>query len=107
MNFATGDSLYIAPLLIMALSGILLVLAEAFYTGKITEKKNGVVMRDITTKMTETGQVYVMIPVPARVKAAIKPTHQPASWTLTPKDPPAPVAAAPTPRRARAPAVLA
>jgi hypothetical protein len=74
--------------------------AEAFYTGKITEKKNGAVVRDITTTMTETGQMYVVMPVPASVKAAIKPTHQPANWTLTPREPPAPVAAAPTPRRA-------
>jgi len=74
--------------------------AEAFYTGKITEKKNGAVMRDITTTVTETGQMYVVMPVPASVKAAIKPTHQPANWTLTPREPPAPVAAAPTPRRA-------
>src|SRR6185436_5171213 len=50
--------------------------AEAFYTGKITEKKNGTVTRDITTTMTETGQLYVVMPVPASVKAAIKPTHQ-------------------------------
>jgi hypothetical protein len=74
--------------------------AEAFYTGKITEKKNGAVTRDITTTMTETGQMYVVMPVPVSVKAAIKPTHQPANWTLTPREPPAPVAAAPTPRRA-------
>ncbi|HET7607593.1 MAG TPA: hypothetical protein VFL84_02865, partial [Gammaproteobacteria bacterium] len=74
--------------------------AEAFYTGRITEKKNGTVMRDITTTMTETGQLYVVMPVPASVKAAIKPTHEPANWTLTPRNPPTPVAAAPTPRRA-------
>ncbi len=74
--------------------------AEAFYTGKITEKKNGSVVRDITTTMTETGQLYVVMPVPASIKAAIKPTHTPANWTLTPREPPAPVAAAPTPRRA-------
>jgi hypothetical protein len=74
--------------------------AEAFYTGKITEKKNGAVVRDITTTMTETGQLYVVMPVPASVKAAIKPTHQPLNWTLTPREPAAPVAAAPTPRRA-------
>jgi hypothetical protein len=72
--------------------------AEAFYTGKITEKKNGAVMRDITTTMTETGQMYVVMPVPASVKAAIKPTHQPPNWTLTPRESPAPVAAAATPR---------
>ncbi len=74
--------------------------AEAFYTGKITEKKNGVVMRDITTKMTETGQMYVSMPVPASVMAAIQPMHQPANWTLTPREPRPPVPPAPTPRRA-------
>ncbi len=72
--------------------------AEAFYTGKITEKKNGTVMRDITTTVTETGQMYVVMPVPASVKAAIRPTHQPANWTLTAKTPAPPTPAAPTPR---------
>src|SRR5690606_5055226 len=65
--------------------------AEAFYTGRIVEKKNGVVMRDITTTMTETGQLYVVMPVPESIKAAITPTHKPANWTLTPKNPPEPV----------------
>ena len=59
--------------------------AEAFYAGKMTEKKNGTVVRDITTTVTETGQMYVVMPVPASVKAAIKPTHQPPNWTLTAK----------------------
>ena len=54
--------------------------AEAFFTGKITEKKNGTVVRDITTTVTETGQMYVVMPVPASVKAAIRPTHQPPNW---------------------------
>ena len=56
--------------------------AEAFYAGKMTEKKNGTVVRDITTTVTETGQMYVVMPVPASVKAAIRPTHQPPNWTL-------------------------
>ncbi len=56
--------------------------AEAFYAGKMTEKKNGSVTRDITTSLTETGQMYVVVPVPASIKAAIKPTNQPANWTL-------------------------
>src|SRR5207248_1890301 len=30
--------------------------AEAFYAGKMTEKKNGTVVRDITTTLPETGQ---------------------------------------------------
>ena len=57
--------------------------AEALVPGKMTEKKNGTVVRDITTTLTETAQMYVVIPVPASVKAAIKPTNQPANWTLT------------------------
>ncbi len=57
--------------------------AEAFYAGKMTERKNGAVVRDITTTQTETGQMYVVMPVPASVKAAIKPTNQPPNWTLT------------------------
>ncbi len=50
----------------------------------MTEKKNGAVVRDITTTVTETGQMYVVMPVPASVKAAIKPMHQPLDWTLYP-----------------------
>jgi hypothetical protein len=73
--------------------------AEAFYAGKMTEKKNGAVVRDITTTVTETGQMYVVMPVPASVKAAIKPTHQPLEWTLYPA-PAKEMAAVPTPRRA-------
>ena len=65
--------------------------AEAFYAGKITEKKNGTVIRDITTTVTETGQMYVVVPVPASIKAAIKPTHQPANWTLNAAQPFTPV----------------
>ncbi|KAB2897266.1 MAG: hypothetical protein F9K40_13160 [Kofleriaceae bacterium] len=34
MTFAYGDLLYIAPFLVLSVSGILLVLAEAFYSGK-------------------------------------------------------------------------
>jgi hypothetical protein len=81
--------------------------AEVFYAGKMTEKKNGTVVRDITTTQTETGQMYVVVPVPASVKAAIKPTHQPPSWTLsadalpaTNAPPATKTAAVATPRRA-------
>jgi hypothetical protein len=67
----------------------------------MTEKKNGAVVRDITTTLTETAQMYVVMPVPASVKAAIKPTIQPPNWTITPNNPPpAPIAAAATPRAA-------
>jgi hypothetical protein len=68
--------------------------AEALIPGKMTEKKNGTVVRDITTTLTETGQMYVVMPVPASVKAAIKPTNQPPNWTLT--SPAAPAAATQT-----------
>ena len=50
---------------------------EAFYAGKIAEKKNGAVVRDLTTTQTETGSVYVVMPVPATVKAAIQATPFP------------------------------
>src|SRR5262252_6715501 len=57
--------------------------AEAFYAGRMIEKKNGTVTRDITTTVTETGQMYVVVPVPASIKAAIKPTLTAPNWTLT------------------------
>src|SRR5581483_7228418 len=63
--------------------------AEAFYAGRMTERKNGTVVRDITTTLTETGQMYVAVPVPASIKAAIKPTNQPPKWTLNVDAPPA------------------
>ena len=75
--------------------------AEALYAGRMIEKKNGVVARDITTTVTETAQMYVVVPVPASVKAAIKPTYQTPNWTITPNNPPpATVAAVATPRAA-------
>ena len=74
--------------------------AEAFVAGRMTERRNGTVVRDITTTVTETGQMYVVMPVPASVKAAITPTLQPPNWVSG--FAPAPVAAAdvPTPRLA-------
>jgi len=76
--------------------------AEAFYAGKMTEKQNGAVVRDITTTLTETGQMYVVMPVPASIKAAIKPTNQPPNWTLNvgAAAPPAESASVATPRLA-------
>jgi hypothetical protein len=35
----------------------------------MTERRNGTVVRDITTTLTETGQMYVVMPVPASVKS--------------------------------------
>jgi hypothetical protein len=44
---------------------------EAQYAGKITEKRNGQTVRDLTTVQTETGSVYVVVPVPDSVRSAI------------------------------------
>ena len=44
---------------------------EAQYAGKITEKHNGQTVRDLTTLQTETGSVYVVVPVPDSVRKAI------------------------------------
>ena len=41
---------------------------DAFYAGTLVEKRNGVVTRDLTTVETETGNVYVVIPVPPSVR---------------------------------------
>jgi hypothetical protein len=46
------------------------------YAGKMVERKNGAAVRDLTTTVTETGNVYVVAPVPASVQAAIKVTDQ-------------------------------
>jgi hypothetical protein len=70
-------------------------LIEAFYAGKLVERRDGAVVRDLTTTETETGSVYVVVPVPKSVQAAIKVAAAPA---------PRPQAAArvqiPTPRTA-------
>jgi hypothetical protein len=44
---------------------------DALYAGKMTERRNGTVFRDLMTMETETGSVYVVMPVPASVKKAI------------------------------------
>jgi len=49
---------------------------EVFYAGKMVEKRNGTVVRDLTTDVTETGNVYVVAPVPASVQKAITVTAQ-------------------------------
>ncbi len=55
---------------------------DALYAGKMTESHNGAVVRDLTTVQTETGSVYVVMPVPASVRAAI---HVPAEPAPAPK----------------------
>jgi hypothetical protein len=59
---------------------------EAYYAGKITEKRNGTTVRDLTTTETETGSVYVVMPVPASVRAAITPGQPAPPPTLFPSD---------------------
>lgn len=43
---------------------------EAFYAGTLVEKRSGATVRDLTTVDTETGNVYVVVPVPASVRAS-------------------------------------
>ena len=43
---------------------------EVFYAGKLVEKRNGTTVRDLTTTETETGNVYVVVPVPPSVRQA-------------------------------------
>jgi hypothetical protein len=42
----------------------------ALYAGTIVERRNGVVVRDLKTTVTEIGQVYVVVPVPDSVLKA-------------------------------------
>jgi hypothetical protein len=49
---------------------------DTIYAGKMVERRNNVVARDVTTTETETGSVYVVMPVPASVKKAITPTAE-------------------------------
>jgi hypothetical protein len=70
---------------------------DALYAGKMVERKNGVVVRDLTTVQTETGSVYVVMPVPASVKAAIQ---APALPPAVPKTQETAAAQLPTPRTA-------
>ena len=45
---------------------------EALYAGTIVERKNGTVVRNMTTQVTEIGQIYVIVPVPESIKKAGK-----------------------------------
>jgi hypothetical protein len=45
---------------------------EALYAGTIVERRNGMVVRSVTTKVTEIGQIYVVMPVPESVRKAGK-----------------------------------
>lgn len=43
---------------------------DALYAGTILERKNGTVVRTVTAKVTEVGQIYVIMPVPASIQKA-------------------------------------
>ena len=45
---------------------------EALYAGTIVERKNGAAVRNVTAKVTEIGQIYVIVPVPDSVQKAGK-----------------------------------
>jgi hypothetical protein len=70
---------------------------EVFYAGRLTERKNGAVVRDLTTGETETGNVYVVVPVPPSVQKAMNVTEK-APTIVWAKNEPAADRTAPTPR---------
>ncbi len=63
----------------------------------MVERRNGAVVRDLTTVETETGNVYVVAPVPASVQTAIQPTGQ-LKGSVVAKTEPEANRSAPTPR---------
>lgn len=71
---------------------------EVLYAGKMAERRNGAVVRDLTTDVTETGNVYVVAPVPASVQAAIHPTGSIPNGVMAKVEPPV-NKSAPTPMR--------
>ena len=68
---------------------------EAYYAGKLVERRNGSVVRDLTTVETETGSVYVVVPVPP----SVGPT-EPMPLLAADKERPVLDSDAPTPRLA-------
>ena len=61
---------------------------EVFYAGRMTERKNNAVVRDLTTTQTETGNVYVVAPVPPSVTAAMKVTGEMPKGVFARTEPP-------------------
>jgi hypothetical protein len=45
---------------------------EALYAGTIVERQNGTVVRSVDAKVTEIGQIYVVVPAPESVRRAGK-----------------------------------
>jgi hypothetical protein len=70
---------------------------EVFYAGRLTERRNGAVVRDLTTSETETGNVYVVAPVPPSVQKAMNVATK-APTIIWARQEPATNTTAPTPR---------
>jgi hypothetical protein len=70
---------------------------EVYMAGRTTESKNGEVMRELTTAETETGSVYVVVPVPPSVSGM---ATQPVAMYGTDQEAPVLDSDAPTPRLA-------
>jgi hypothetical protein len=70
-------------------------LIEVYMPGRMVERRNGQVVRDVNTIVTETGSVYVVVPVPPNVG----PT-QPLPMYGSDQEPPALTSTAATPRLA-------
>ena len=70
---------------------------EVFYAGRMIERKNGAVVRDLTTRETETGNVYVVAPVPPSVQKAMNVTTKAPTIIFAKTEPPTNTTA-PTPR---------
>ena len=75
---------------------------EVFYAGRMIERRNGAVVRDLTTRETETGNVYVVAPVPPSVQKAIAVTTPLPTKVFAKQEPPA-NRTAPTPRLGKNP----
>jgi len=61
---------------------------EVFYAGRLTERKNGAIVRDLTTDVTETGNVYVVAPVPPSVQMAMNVTTKAPAILFARQEPP-------------------
>ncbi|HET9362120.1 MAG TPA: hypothetical protein VFO58_20350 [Vicinamibacterales bacterium] len=75
---------------------------EVFYAGRLIERKNGAVVRDLTTRETETGTVYVVAPVPPSVQKAMNVTTKAPTIIFAKAEPPTNTSA-PTPRLGKVP----
>lgn len=72
-------------------------LIEVYMAGSVTESKNGQVMRELSTAQTETGSVYVVVPVPPSVSGE---PVQPVAMYGTDQEAPVLDSDVPTPRLA-------